>query len=368
MKEQQATISTANHVITQPVQESYWMGLSPGRIGKLIWRKRLWVVLITFLFAIIGITVSLLTKPEFISEARIMPEINQGSSDILQKLASVAGFAGLEFGETASIDAVRPDLYPNVLQSIPFILSLLDQKVPLKDGGQTTVANLLKESEKGWFSKDPTAVPKSDSLSKNQNPNTVRLTQEQQDLLEDIQKRVSAKMDTRSGIITVSARMPDPTAVAAITQIALDYLTRYVTNYRTEKVRRDLLFYTTRLKEAKQRFEAAQYDMFHYSDQHKYMVVQAATMEKQRIEAELTISQVVYTELAKQFEQARIKVQEQTPVFKVLDPAKVPLKRSSPRRTMMVLSYTLVGFLIGCVYSIVVGLDTVGRLRRSLSE
>ena len=47
-------------------------------------------------------------------------------------------------------------------------------------------------------------------------------------------------MDTRSGVITVSAQMPDPVAVAAVTQITLDYLTGYVSNYRTEKVRRDL--------------------------------------------------------------------------------------------------------------------------------
>ncbi|RRB01268.1 lipopolysaccharide biosynthesis protein [Larkinella rosea] len=349
--------------MTQPVQESYWLGLSPGRIGSLIWQNRFRVFIITAFFAIAGVIVSLLTKPEFVSEARIMPEISQGSGDVLQKLASVAGFAGLEFGETNGIDAVRPDLYPNVLQSTPFILSLLDQKVPTRDGNRVSVTSLLLQNDswfgKKWFSSEK----KTESLRPNANPQTIRLTQEQQDLLEDIQQRVSAKMDTRSGIITVSARMPDPTAVAAVTQVALDYLTRYVTTYRTEKVRRDLLFYTNRLKEAKQRFEAAQYKMFQYGDQHKYMVVQAATMEKQRIEAELTISQVVYTELSKQFEQAKIKVQEQTPVFKVLDPAKVPLKRSSPRRTVMVLTYTLLGFVAGSIYSVLVGLNAFGRLR-----
>ncbi|WP_229321154.1 Wzz/FepE/Etk N-terminal domain-containing protein [Larkinella knui] len=358
-------MTTANHVTAQPPQAEYWMGLSPSRIGKLIWKNRVRVLLITALFTGIGIVVSLLTQPEYVSEARIMPEISQGSGDVLQKLASVAGFAGLEFGETGGIEAVRPDLYPNVLQSTPFILSLLDQSVPTRDGKQITVSALLSAADSWrWFSfKKP-----SDPLPPSTNPNTLRLTQEQQDLAEDIQQRVSAKMDTRSGIITVSAQMPDPTAVAAVTQIALDYLTRYVTNYRTEKVRRDLLFYTNRLKEAKRRFEVAQYTMFHYNDQHKYMVVQAATMEKQRIEAELTISQVVYTELAKQFEQARIKVQEQTPVFKVLEPAKIPLKRSSPRRTMLVVLYTLVGFVVGSVLCLVIGFDVPARLRRSLSE
>jgi LPS O-antigen subunit length determinant protein (WzzB/FepE family) len=364
----EATLSTANHIAHQPAPASYWLGLSPGRIGKTLWKRRIRVLAITAFFAVIGIVVSLLKKPEYVSEARIMPEISQGSGDLIKRLATVAGFAGLEFGENGSVDAVRPDLYPKVLQSTPFILSLMKQSVPTQDGGQTSVAAMLKEPDswftKKWFS----STPKTDLARAKSRPKTIRLTQEQQDLLEDIQQRVGAQMDTRSGVITVSAQMPDPVAVAAVTDITLDYLTRYVSNYRTEKVRRDLDFYTNRVKEAKRRFERAQYHMFQYNDQHKYMVVQAATMEKQRIEAELTISQVVYTELAKQFEQAKIKVQEQTPVFKILEPAKIPLKRSSPRRTVMVILYTLAGFVIGSLYSIAVEENAVGRLRRSLAE
>ncbi|GAB3252238.1 hypothetical protein GCM10027347_11180 [Larkinella harenae] len=364
----EAIPSTANHVAHQPAPASrYWLGLSPARIGQVLWKRKVVLGLITGSFALIGIVLSLLQKPEYTSEARIMPEISQGSGDLIKRLATVAGFAGLEFGETGSVDAVRPDLYPKVLQSTPFILFLMKQSVPTKDGGQKTVADLLTVSD-AWFDKKWFSSPtKTDIIQAKTRPQTIRLTQEQQDLLEDIQQRVGAQMDTRSGVITVSAQMPDPVAVAAVTDITLDYLTRYVTNYRTEKSRRDLEFYTNRLKEAKRRFERAQYSMFQYNDQHKYMVVQAATMEKQRIDAELNISQVVYTELAKQFEQAKIKVQEQTPVFKVLEPARIPLKRSSPRRTVMVVLYTLAGFVLGSVYCVAVEMKAVEQLRRSLT-
>ncbi|MGA0560255.1 lipopolysaccharide biosynthesis protein [Larkinella sp. VNQ87] len=361
------TIRTAsNHVAKHPVPDSgYWLGLSPARIGSALWRYRVRLLVITGLFAVTGVVVSLLTPAEYTSDARIMPEITEGTGDVLQKLASVAGFAGLELGESGSVDAVRPDLYPNVLQSTPFVLFLLDEQVPTKDGQTVTVAGLLAKTGSWFWNQKTTSAEKPAATLAKDNPGTIRLTQEQQDLVEEIQQRVSAKMDTRSGIITVSAQMPDPTAVAAVTQITLDYLTRYVTNYRTEKVRRDLDFYTNRLKEAKRRFEKAQYTMFQYNDRHKYMVVQAATMERQRIEAELTISQVVYTELAKQYEQAKIKVQEKTPVFKVLEPAKIPLKRSSPRRTMMVVMYTLAGFAVGSVYCIANSLGFWQQLRHN---
>jgi uncharacterized protein involved in exopolysaccharide biosynthesis len=337
--------------------------LSPEVVAILLWRRRFLLLLITVLFAGIGIVVALLTTPEYVSEARVMPEMSQGSGDMFRKLASAAGFAGIDFGEAEGVDAVRPDLYPNVLQSTPFILYLLAQSAPTKEGSRKTVsAILLKYSEKKWFAFNR----KQDTLLAVRNPESIQLTEEQQDLLEEVQQRVSAKMDTRSGIITITARLPDPVAVAAVAELAMDYLTHYVTDYRTEKVRRDLRFYTDRLNEAKKRFQTAQYNVFHYNDQHKYMIVEAATMNKKQLETELAISEKVYSELAKQQEQVKIKVQERTPVFKVLEPTKIPLKRVSPKRTLMVLFYALVGFMIGSLYLLVNGFGALETIRRRI--
>lgn len=59
----------------------------------------------------LGVITALLLKSEFRSEARIMPEMNNGSGDMFKRLASVAGFAGMDFAEAEGLDAVRPDLY-----------------------------------------------------------------------------------------------------------------------------------------------------------------------------------------------------------------------------------------------------------------
>ncbi|MFC5409146.1 Wzz/FepE/Etk N-terminal domain-containing protein [Larkinella bovis] len=349
-----------------PNRQPNWPTISPEKIIGILWRRRWRLLLIGGLFGLVGVAVALLTTPEYVSEARIVPEMNQSSGDMFRKLASAAGFAGIDFGDAEGLDAVRPDLYPNVLQSMPFILYLLERPVLTKDGTRKTVSAILLEHRtvfgKGVSSEQTDAVRKGNARQ------PVRLTQEQQDLLEDIQTRISARMDTRSGIITISAKMPDPVAVAAVTQLAMDYLTQYVTTYRTGKVRQDLQFYTNRLNEARKRFETAQYNLYQYNDRHKYMIVQAATMEKKQLEAELAISETVYSELAKQHEQAKIKVQERTPVFKVLEPPKIPLKRVSPRRTVLVFMYTMVGFMVGSLFLIIIGSGTLGIVRQRMRE
>ncbi|CCH51607.1 lipopolysaccharide biosynthesis protein [Fibrisoma limi BUZ 3] len=337
--------------------------LSAGEVIRILLQNRVRVLLVALLFGLAGVGVALMATPEFVSEAKIMPEMNSSSNDVFKRLASVAGFAGIDMAETEGVDAVRPDLYPNVLQSTPFILYLLDRPVRTRTGQQQTVASFL-DSHKSWsVGKFLARNEESQRLVKNTPGQPVELTRQQQDLAEEVQKRVSAKLDTRSGIITISAKMPDANVAAGVAQLAMDYLTQYVTSYRTEKARQDLQFYADRLSEARRRYQNAQKGVFEYNDQHRYMVVQAATMDKQRREAELSIAQTVYTELARQYEQAKLKVQERTPVFKVLEPARVPLIRVSPKRTVMLLLYTLVGLAVGSLLVLVIKLNLVERLK-----
>ena len=327
--------------------------LPPERMVQVVWQARRRVVLTTVVFAAFGIVVALLMTPEFRSEARIMPEMNTGSGDVLKRLASVAGFAGVDFSEAEGVDAVRPDLYPNVLQSTPFMLHLIDQPVVTTGGHATTVGRVLLPDDGGWTLNKLFSVTKKEAVTQapTGKPNEpVCLSIRQQELAEEISERVSAKLDTRSGIITIAATMPDANVAASVAQIAMNYLTQYVTAYRTDKARQDLLFYTQRLTEAQRRFQTAQFSVFQYADQHKNYVVQAATMEKQRRDAELSIAQTVYTELSRQFEQAKLTVQERTPVFKVLEPATVPLKRTAPKRTLVVLLFAALGFILTVLY------------------
>jgi hypothetical protein len=289
---------------------SPWLNLSMEQVVRTAWQGRARVGLGTLLCALAGVVVALLTPAEYASEAKIMPEMGNGSGDMFKRLASVAGFSGMNVGDEEDVDAVRPDLYPNVLQSTPFMLHLIEQPITTSDGQRVTVGQLLLPTQRANWSlsrlmaADHPSEAKHTTTAKLTGP--VRLSTRQRDLVEDISERIGTRLDTRSGVITIKAIMPDANASAMTAQIAMNYLTRYVTSYRTEKARQDLLFYQQRLREARQRYQTAQLSLFRYNDQHKSLVLQAATMERQRRDAELTIAQTVYTELSRQFEQAKL--------------------------------------------------------------
>lgn len=349
---------------TRPLSPTaYWPAWSLSVVMRVCWPNRFRIGGILTIFTMLGIIVALWMPPEFQSVARIIPEMNNGSGDMLKRLASVAGFSSVDLSEAEDIDAVRPDLYPNVLQSTPFILYLIDQPVSTMDGQLKTVGKLLRPDSESWSWMKRMFRLKSDVSIKNRTAGTVRLSAWQQEVAEEIGERISAKLDPRSGIITIIATMPDANVAATVAQLAMNYLTQYVTTYRTEKARTDLAFYRQRLTEAQERYRKAQFNVFQYDDTHKSIVIQATTMNRHRMAAELTIAQTVYTQLAQKFEQANLNVQARTPVFKVLEPPNVPLKRTSPKRTLLVLLFAGAGLLVGVLDVMTRQADIPGRFR-----
>lgn len=348
---------------------SRWFVLPVDVIARAIWQARVRVVIMTTSFAVVGVVVALLKQSEFRSEARIIPEMNTGASDLFKRLSSMARFAEVDFSDAEGVDAIRPDLYPTVLQSTPFVLFLIDQPITVK-GQLATIGQFLAAGHINWPWKEWFTTSKSKSVATpaNRTKEPIQLSMQQQELAEEISERVQAKLDTRSGIITITAQMPDAHVAATVAQLAMNYLTEYVRAYRTEKARLDLSFYKKQLDEARQRNQRAQLALFHYNDNHKAIAIQTATIERERMEAELDIARTVYTELSRYFEQAKLKVQERTPIFNVLEPPNVPLKRTSPKRILTVTLFALAGLVISGLNAVFRQADVVGRFRAMIAE
>ena len=66
---------------------------------------------------------------------------------------------------------------------------------------------------------------------------------------------------------------------------------------------------------------------------------------KEKLEAEFEIINAVMVELSKQVEQRKLQVSEDMPVFSLIKEASMPVKRSSPKRTQMVLIFGFIGLL-----------------------
>lgn len=330
-----------------------------------------WILLlVSFVLGLIT-TIYVFNKPnEYTSTTSVMPELETtGIGKGLSKYAGLASLAGINLSDMAGSDAVRPDLYPNVINNTTFFLYLLEQKVKLSNGKEVKFEEFyyniyeidLEEEieyskpetkkEVGFFDSIRNVLgiglpPINTSLRKN--GDFVFLSKTKGEVIEDLMKKVSANMDKKTGIISVSAEFPDPMVSAQVAKISMDYLTTFVTNYRTEKAKHDVNFLAERLFEAKGKYYNTQAKKAQYSDQFSAPTIrlQSADIQRERIESDYRVSSSFYQELLQQYETAKLKVQQETPVFKTLQQPVVPFKKSGPPRVIIVLISLFFGFFL----------------------
>lgn len=300
----------------------------------------------------VGAVYAFTAQKEFEAKAQLLPELQSSSSlGKLGGLSALAGLAGVDLSQMNSTEAIRPDLYPNILQSLPFTLHLLQQPVYSSELQKTlTVEAYFEEKNRGWFDQETEIKPPLDpqKLSK-----AVEITKAKENLVKDISKRIAASFDRKTGVISVTTKMPDPVVAAAVANLSIDYLKQYVTTYRTDKARKQVKFLGDQVAEAKRRYQSSEVNLASYRDRNRFLAQNTAKIEEQRLQADFLLAQSVYNDLSKQHEQAKIRVEEETPVFKILEPARIPLKKIEPKRLTIIAICTFLGIVVALVFAFV---------------
>jgi uncharacterized protein involved in exopolysaccharide biosynthesis len=317
---------------------------------KILWKERLWILLVSSVFTLGGIWYAFTALEEFVSEGKLLPEVNTGSSGKLNGLAGLAALGGFDLSGATNSEAIRPDLYPDILRSTPFFLTLFKQVIVTKEGIKLNFEKYyhtvieknepIEEKKLEYFKAKPSGVLVLNRL------NELRI--------EDLRNRIVAKIDKKTGILTISVKMPDPIVAGDVAKFSIDYLTEYITDYRTEKARKEVDFIGEKVAASKGKFYASQEKKAKYSDQFAAPTIrlQTADVQRERIEADYKISSTFYNELLKKYEEAKIKLQQETPVFKVYEPPVAPTLKSEPKRAIIILISSIVGCFFGFVLSL----------------
>jgi uncharacterized protein involved in exopolysaccharide biosynthesis len=353
---------------TQQHTEDSEITIDISKIFKVISRHKWLILIVTILFSGLGVFIAVNTPNEYVSQVQILPELeSKDAAGGLSKFKSLAGLAGVDLSSLSSSEAVRPDLYPNILQSTPFLMDVMAMRIYAAKYKQTLVmSRFLAENNKRELTTK--IFGESDDEEKDAliiNPKTIpsetiRLDKKQDKLIKDLQKRVGATLDKKSGVISISVKMQDPVVAATIVKYAQDYLTQYVIKYRTEKTQKDIGFLNDRLTEAKRRYDNALYAYSSYQDRNKSLFLNIAKDEGKKLQYEVDLSYNLYAELAKQLEEAKIKVHRETPIFKVLEPAQIPVKKSEPKRSVMVIGFAFLGLILSVVFVLVKNYKQLG--------
>ncbi|TLV00785.1 Wzz/FepE/Etk N-terminal domain-containing protein [Dyadobacter luticola] len=299
-------------------------------------------------FAVLGILYSFSLPKLFTAQTVLLPEYSMAGNNSFFSMAVTADRGGAE--------KLVPELYPNILTSTPFGLYLLKQPITDQNGKKYAdlKAYLSRDTSPSLYARfmslfRPKSAPAKSQVSFPKS-NIIFLSPEEQGKVSNAIGLVRISVDNKNGIITIGCEMEDPVIAAIIVEASKNYLIDYVEDYRTSKTSDQAAFLQKRVVEAKSRQQNAEYALQSYRDRNRNSFLNVARIEEQRLQSDYTLAQSIYSDLVVKLEQSKIKVKEERPVFKILEPAKVPLARSSPKRIVIALIFAVVGGFLTLIY------------------
>ena len=307
---------------------------------------------------IIGVIVAISIPKQYTVEVTLSPEMGNNKGGGLSGLAASFLGSGVSMGD--GTDALNASLSADIVSSTPFLLELSNMKVPVSGSEEISLSSYLDEESSPWWSyvigfpgmviggvKSLFIEDEDESIfSDKASQGTIELSKKESQKIESLKKKIVASVDKKTSMTSVTATFQDSKVAAVVADSVVKKLQEYIIDYRTSKSKEDCLYLEKLFKERQQEYYEAQRKYDDYMDSHDNIILQSVRTEQERLQNDMSLAYQVYSQVAGQLQVARAKVQEEKPVFAVVEPAVVPLYPSGTSRKVYVLVFV---FLSVCI-------------------
>ncbi|TNF44710.1 MAG: hypothetical protein EP311_00750 [Cytophagales bacterium] len=330
-------------------------------------------------FVLFGLFLVLVTPKTYRAQSILLPE-STGSSvsnmgSLGQLASSIPGLGSLALPGTGS-EAFRPEFYPAIIQSTPFLVSFRDyqfyhsgfqQEVSiqsyLEDFAPFNFFGFLKKYTIGLpgiilssIRGDNTALGESNSLERDSYVDSVgffKPTVGEYKFLMDIKDLISVGVDKKNGSITIAVETTNAEVSAHLAQFAKEYLMKFIKTYRIEKQNQIVSFLSQMNIELKQKFLDDQSKLASFKE--KNLDIRSPYLQNQleNLSARYELSKSLYFSVNSQLEQAKIKLNEETPIFAEIEPVSIPAIKSKPQTMLILFLMGTLGILSASLFVLI---------------
>ena len=330
-----------------------------------MWVNRWLIVKVTAVFMVLGVLVALFSAKVYTASCDVVPQTSKSGPS--SSMSSLAALAGINLNAAQSAESLSPNVYENIMGSTTFRKELMQTMIDFEEVGHPvsffdyyTSEEYNKPSVFSYIKKYTIGLPftilnairgeqpEPDYSGVGGDSNAIEtISKDEYDAMTILGESIALSLDEKKGYVTITANMPEAVAAAQLAQATLTLLQKYITEFKIEKVQSNLDFVQERFDEAKRNFEDVQARRAKLRDANMNTSRYSARTELERLDAEYTLAQGVYTSLAQQVEQAKISVKETAPILTVIKPVTVPYKKSKPQRAMILFAFTFLGAVAG---------------------
>jgi uncharacterized protein involved in exopolysaccharide biosynthesis len=319
-----------------------------------IWKARKQILTIATICSILGGIVGFLTPATYTASSTFLPQTAQAGGGLSGSLGGLASLAGINLSTGAAGGGeIPPSMYATVLASEPFRKRILDAEV-LVNGDSLTYREYLINQPKSLLGtileytiglpgklassgNDESDLPSSGGLQ--------ALSNEENELHKALAGKISIANDKKEGVVSLTVVEGDPMIAAQVAKVTEDVLQDWIIEHKVKNAKAQYDFIEKQFESKQKEFYSIQDQLAGYMDRNQNVLSASYLTRLERMQAEFDLVNTVYSELAKQKEQAAIQLSKDTPTFSVLNPVKVPKEKSAPKRSFYVFGSFFSGFI-----------------------
>ncbi len=280
------------------------------------WRQYLLAPLVA---AIVAGAISFLVPNKYRAVAQLYPE--QRTSSVQSNLGAFAGLAQ-QFGVGLASGAQSPQFYVQVLASRRLLDDVLNARVVAEGrGDSTTLIQYLDDSK----------------LDSDRYEQAVRR----------LRDATESSVNARTNIVEIAVTLKDRNIAAQVVARYVEALNRFNLATRQSQAGQRRRFVEKRLAESQDSLASVDGEVRAFLTRNRqYRDSPTLAFEYERLQRELSSYQQLNTGLRRDFDTARLDEVNDTPVLSIVDPPRVPLRKSSPSRAFAVLAGVAVGSML----------------------
>jgi uncharacterized protein involved in exopolysaccharide biosynthesis len=336
-------------------------------IVKKIWKKRRFIIKLTGFFLLLGLFIALFSPVKYTSTCTVVPQTGNRSGS--SNLSSVAAIMGVNLGTAMMAEGtLSPNIYPQIIKSVPFTREIMKTEVIVKksNGQPITLYDYYADKQYrefnllGAIKKYTIGLPgviigairggdQSTILETSpvvDSTNVFNLSVTERRVYKAIQTAMEVNLNSKNGYVTIGYTFPEAKVAAEVTDKIYQTLEEYVSQFKSEKLNDNLKFIEKSYETAREDFLNAQDRLSSFQDANRGLTTASARSMEARLRNEYDIAYSIYRELATQREQAKIAVKENQTILTLVNPPVVPVVKSAPRRSIIIVGFLLLGVVI----------------------
>lgn len=364
--------------------------------AKRIWDGRKIIIIITAIFSAFGLFHYLYGPTDYVSTSVLIHEydgggnISGGDGGLLQSLAGIniqRGGGGNIMAAARGRAPLPINLYPSIVNSTGFQKELIHKEIefssidststlldyfsnhyqpPFRDRvysfiGDVTVylpftifseirgllrdvKGLFSNSDDNNSSSSRNTVDISDIEVADFDDRLMEITDRERSVIERL--RLKIEIVTGTSLTEVSVNLPDPKAAAYVNAFLIERIQTYMTEYRIEKAQQNLEFVLAQHENAKERYEEAQMELARFQDENINLSTNIAQTRQQHLQDQRNLRFNVYQSISQEVEQARMALQQEIPVFNILEKPSIPSSPDTGSSDLVLVFSVVIGFFL----------------------